>query len=145
MRLVVLVFALLVFPASALASDSPPEFASHSFVVLKKGPNWTDVSTPENDELQKAHLDHMYGLWQEGKLLVAGPVSDQPDDAVRGFCVYGVPVEEARKLAEADPRVQAGHLQVEVMTWWTEKDAISFKPAPKPEPKPEPEAEPAAE
>jgi hypothetical protein len=54
------------------------------------------------------------------------------------MCLYRAPLEEARRLAEQDPAVKAGVLQVEVFTWYVEKGALAFPiaeamhPAPKP-------------
>jgi hypothetical protein len=56
-------------------------------------------------------------------------------------CLYRVgSVEEARKLAEQDPAVQAGQLRVEAMTWWYGKGYMTFPKAPEraPEKKPTP-------
>jgi len=66
-----------------------------------------------------------------GKLLVAGPFDEQWEPALRGLCLYRTAAaDEARKLAEADAMVQARRLEVEVLAWWVEKGAISFKPPP---------------
>jgi hypothetical protein len=46
-------------------------------------------------------------------------VRDQPDVSLRGLTFYRTgSLAEARKLAEADPAVQAGRLAVEIMTWY---------------------------
>jgi len=64
---------------------------------------------------------------REGYAVVAGPFGDQDDERLRGLVLYRVgSVGEARRLAEADPAVQAGRLEVEVMTWYTEKGALAF-------------------
>ncbi len=102
------------------------EFTSYSFVTLKKGPSWSSEDTPENNAMQEAHLAHLRAMADAGHMLVAGPFSDQPDDTIRGICIYRVPLEEARAYANADPRVKDGHLVVEVMTWWTQKGAVAF-------------------
>jgi uncharacterized protein YciI len=66
---------------------------------------------------------------QAGHLKVAGPFSEQPDDSWRGLCLYRVgSLEQARRLAEADPAVRAGRLSIDVMHWYTAKDALSFRP-----------------
>jgi hypothetical protein len=36
---------------------------------------------------------------------------------ILGVSVYGVGLEEARLLAEADPKVRAGYLTVEAIAW----------------------------
>ncbi len=124
MRCLLLCLCLLL-PSLATAGDEM-EFTSYSFVVLRAGPAWSDADTPENVALQAAHIAHLTALFEQGHVLVCGPFSDQEDASIRGICLYSVPLDEARRLAEEDPRVQAGHLTVEVMTWWMQADALAF-------------------
>ena len=63
---------------------------------------------------------------QQGHLVVAGPFSDQPDETLRGFCLYRTDLEETRRLAESDPSVQAGRMAVDVMGWWTKRGSLPF-------------------
>jgi uncharacterized protein YciI len=64
---------------------------------------------------------------REGHMVAAGPFGDQEDERLRGLALYRVgSIEEARRLAEADPAVEAGRLEVEVMTWYTQKGALAF-------------------
>ena len=65
-------------------------------------------------------------MHERGALLVAGPFDKQEDETFRGICIYGVPLDEARALAESDPSVQAGRMAVQAMEWLTPKGAISF-------------------
>lgn len=95
------------------------ELESYSFVLLKRGPRALEFSDEELERLQEQHLAHLDAMQEQGALLVAGPFSDQPDETMRGFCLYKTGLEETRRLAESDPSVQAGRMAVEVMTWWT--------------------------
>jgi hypothetical protein len=45
---------------------------------------------------------------ERGALLVAGPFREQPDETLRGFCIYGTSLVETRKLVAADPSIRAG-------------------------------------
>ena len=64
-----------------------------------------------------------------GHLLVAGPLADQGDPRMRGISIYRTgSVERARELAEADPAVQAGQLEIEAMTWRTRPGALHAGP-----------------
>ena len=48
-----------------------------------------------------------------------GPVIDPPDPSLRGLTFYRTgSLEQARRLAEADPAVRAGRLVVDIMTWY---------------------------
>jgi uncharacterized protein len=104
------------------------ELVPHSFVLLRRGPRASAYDEVELDRLQAAHLAHLDQMRRAGKLLAAGPFSDQPDETLRGLCVYATDLEETRALAESDPSVQAGRMAVEVMTWWTQDGAVAFHP-----------------
>jgi uncharacterized protein len=102
------------------------ELDGYSFVLLKRGPRALEFSDDELDRLQEQHLAHLDAMKEQGHLLVAGPFSDQPDDSLRGFCLYRTSVEETRRLAECDPSVRAGRMAVEVMGWWTKRGSLPF-------------------
>ena len=86
------------------------ELDRYSFVLLRRGPKADSFSDDELEELQAAHLAHLAAMAERGVMAVAGPFSEQPDEALRGFCLYTVELDEARRLAESDPSVQAGRL-----------------------------------
>jgi hypothetical protein len=65
-----------------------------------------------------------------GKLLGAGPFTDQSDDSFRGICFYACPLAEARELVAADPSVQAGRLAFDAMTWLTPAGTVDFPDTP---------------
>jgi uncharacterized protein YciI len=68
-------------------------------------------------ELQRLHLQNIIRLAREGTLIVAGPFLD--DQAMRGIFIFNVgTVEEARAIAESDPAVRAGTLQLELHPWY---------------------------
>ena len=83
---------------------------------LKRGPNrGQDSLTAAN--LQKAHLQNINRMANEGKLVLAGPFFDDGD--VRGIYIFNVStVEEARALTETDPAIQAGRLAMELHPWY---------------------------
>ncbi|MGK0389331.1 MAG: hypothetical protein ACI94Y_002071 [Maribacter sp.] len=83
---------------------------------LKKGPN-RDQSKEEANELLRAHMDNIGRLTDEGKLVLAGPFMD--DGEVRGIYIFDVKtVEEAKKLTETDPAIQAGSLIMDLHPWY---------------------------
>ena len=83
---------------------------------LLAGPNRTqDADT--RTKLQRAHLDNITRLANEGKLILAGPFLD--DGSIRGIYIFDVQtVEEAKKLTETDPAIQAGSLKMELHPWY---------------------------
>jgi uncharacterized protein YciI len=102
------------------------ELDRYSFVLLRRGPRADEYSEEELERLQQAHLAHLTEMGERGVMPVAGPFSEQPDETMRGFCLYTVELDEARRLAESDPSVQAGRMAVEVFNWWTKKGALPF-------------------
>lgn len=111
---------------------APMEFDTYQLVLLKRPAAPTEMPDEEIQRIQAAHLAHMTRMAKEGKLVTAGPFGDQEDESLRGLALYRVgSIEEARRLAEADPAVQAGRLEVEVLTWYTEKGSLAFPGAEK--------------
>lgn len=101
--------------AERLGAD---EYGMHQYVMafLKKGPN-RNQSEEEANELQRAHLDNIGRLAEEGKLVLAGPFMD--DGEVRGIYIFDVKtVEEAKALTETDPAIQAGRLIMDLHPWY---------------------------
>ena len=83
---------------------------------LKRGPNRPQDSTARAD-LQRAHLDNITRLAEEGKLLLAGPFLDDGD--VRGIYIFNTTtIEEAEELTSTDPAIQAGSLIMELKPWY---------------------------
>lgn len=83
---------------------------------LKRGPNRSQDSLTAA-QLQKAHLDNIVRMAEAGQLVLAGPFLDNGD--VRGIYIFNVAtVEEARRLTETDPAIQAGRLIMELHPWY---------------------------
>jgi uncharacterized protein YciI len=90
--------------------------SKYVFAFLKSGPNRSQDST-EAINLQKAHLDNIKRLADEGKLVLAGPFLD--DGEIRGIYIFNVStIEEARKLTETDPAIKAGRLVMDLHPWY---------------------------
>jgi uncharacterized protein YciI len=77
-------------------------------------------------ELQDRHLAHGADLQERGVILARGPLTDQDDERYRGFSIWSVDAETARRHAEADPAVRVGRLAVNVMTWMMPAGNIQF-------------------
>jgi len=86
------------------------------------------ADAPKLDEeaaaaLQDAHMTHIADLHESGHLLAAGPLSDEK---FRGLSILRADVDEARRLRESDPAVQAGRYSVIAMPWTVPAGAMSF-------------------
>jgi len=86
----------------------------YTLVFLRKGPAPRDDEA-RNERLQLEHLQHLTKLQMIGKLVLNGPILAEHD--ILGVSVYAADLEEARALAEADPKVKAGYLVVEAIPW----------------------------
>ncbi|HCX21370.1 MAG: hypothetical protein CMB80_16345 [Flammeovirgaceae bacterium] len=83
---------------------------------LVAGPN-RDQDSVTAANLQRAHLDNITRMAEEGTLVVAGPFMD--DGAVRGIYIFAVEtIEEAEALTNTDPAIQAGRLKMELRPWY---------------------------
>ena len=90
--------------------------SQYVLAFLKAGPNRSQDSISAA-ALQKAHLDNITRLANKGKLVLAGPFMDNGD--IRGIYIFNVSsIEEARKLTESDPAIQAGRLIMELRPWY---------------------------
>lgn len=137
MRTLLLTALLLAMPfaftAEPAKANEPMQFDKYWMVFLVRPEAPQDHGETRNKELQAEHLAHLGWLWEEGYALVAGPFGGKPDDPLRGIVLLRGDLEEARarELAEMDPRVQAGQLEVEIRAWYTGAGYMAFPKTPK--------------
>lgn len=101
--------------AQELGADN---YGMHRYVMafLKAGPNRSQDSATRAD-LQRAHMDNITRLANEGVLVMAGPFLD--DGELRGIYIFDVDsIEEAKALTETDPAIKAGSLVMELHPWY---------------------------
>ena len=107
-------------PPAPIVGPGGYEMTTYYVGFLFRGPAWTAESTPETQAIQEKHLANIQRLAGEGKLLLAGPFTDNGD--LRGMFVFTVgSLEEARALADTDPAVKAGRLRIELHPWYSAK------------------------
>jgi uncharacterized protein len=71
------------------------------------------------EQIQREHVAYQASLREAGRVVTNGPVRDQTDESLRGLTIYRTgSLEEARRLAEEDPAVRAGRLEVDIMWWY---------------------------
>jgi uncharacterized protein YciI len=118
---------------TAKSKAEAPEmaFEQYQLVLLVRPENAPDLPEERIEEIQTQHLAHLTKMGEEGYMVIAGPFSDQPDERLRGLCLYRVgSLDRAKELAGADPAVKAGRLEIEAMTWWVEEGYMTFPKAP---------------
>jgi uncharacterized protein YciI len=101
------------------------QFDRFSVALLILRPDAPQLDEVEANALQDAHLAHLADLHAAGRLLAAGPLSDEQ---YRGLSILNVGVEEARALEEQDPAVRAGRFAVQVMPWRLPAGAVHVTP-----------------
>ena len=86
---------------------------------LKRGPIRSQ-NEEEAEQLQNEHLAHLGRMYELGYADISGPFDDDGD--IRGITIYNVPTEKmADSLANLDPMVKAGRLEIEIHPWWAAK------------------------
>jgi uncharacterized protein YciI len=91
----------------------------HQFqlVLLRRPDNAPSYDDETTEQIQRDHLAFYAAMRQAGDVVTNGPVRDQPDEALRGIAIYATEsAERAKQLANTDPAVQAGRLEVQAMT-----------------------------
>jgi uncharacterized protein YciI len=102
-----------------IAQLGADDYGMKNYVMafLKKGPKRWMLDSATAANLQKAHMENIVRLADEGKLVVAGPFLDNTE--LRGIYVFNVKsIEEAQKLYETDPAIKAGSLEMELHPWY---------------------------
>lgn len=86
-------------------------------VILKTGTNQSE----DKDFIGKCfrgHLDNINRLVKEGKMIVAGPLSNN-DKTYRGIFILNVSdFDEAKQVLEHDAAIKEGLLDMELFTWY---------------------------
>ena len=107
----------------------PDAFDVYTMVVLRRPPDAPQMSDDELDALQARHLAYRAELRRAGLLAVNGPLDEQSDITLRGLSIFATDLDEARRLTDADPSVQAGRLTYDVFEWWVAAGSLAFPEA----------------
>jgi hypothetical protein len=106
-------------------------FDAFTLVLLRGGPQAGEYGEAELAELQAGHLGFLDAMRARGALAAAGPFRDQPDETLRGLCLFRTGLEETRALVAQDPSVRAGRMAADVLTWLVPEGEL---PLPEPPP-----------
>src|SRR4030042_4426934 len=84
--------------------------------LYKAGPN-RNQPPEEADKIQLEHLRYLFQLKAEGKLLLNGPIIDDPE--LKGIAIFNTTdKEEVKRFADGDPAVKAGRFVYEIYEWF---------------------------
>jgi uncharacterized protein YciI len=107
----------------------PDAFDVFTMVLLRRPPDAPQLSDEALDALQARHLAYRAELRRAGVVVVNGPLDKQSDVTLRGLSIFACDIEEARRLSDADPSVQAGRLAYDVFEWWVAAGTLAFPEA----------------
>ncbi len=132
MRIIIIVFALFLAYTPLFAQKSNPNYDAelaaklgaddygmkkYVLVMLKTGSNKT-TDKAFIDSCFSGHMLNMSRLVKEDILLVAGPISKNAK-TYRGIFILNLnTVEEASKLLQTDPAINAKLLDPEIYNWY---------------------------
>jgi uncharacterized protein YciI len=107
----------------------PDSFDVFTMVLLRRPSDAPEMSDEALDELQARHLAYRSQLRRDGVLVVNGPLGEQSDVSMRGLSIFACDLDEARRLSDADPSVQAGRLAYDAFEWWVASGTMAFPEA----------------
>jgi uncharacterized protein YciI len=92
------------------------QMKQYFMVFLTKGPNRTHDSATAA-KIQVGHLENITRLFNEKKLILAGPFMD--NGIYRGIFILDVATEEeVKQLLQTDPAIKSGRLDYETHPWY---------------------------
>ena len=107
----------------------PDAFDVYTLVLLRRPADAPEMSESELDALQAQHLAYRAQLRREGVLVANGPLGEQSDVAMRGLSIFACSIDDAKRLSDGDPSVQAGRLAYDAMEWWVAAGSLAFPEA----------------
>ncbi len=104
----------------------PDAFDVYTMVLLRRPADAARMTDDELDALQARHLAYRAKLRRDGVLVANGPLDEQSDQSLRGLSIFSCDLDEARRLSDLDPSVQAGRLAYDVFEWWVAAGTLAF-------------------
>jgi hypothetical protein len=104
----------------------PDAFDVYTLVLLRRPAGAPELSESELGALQSRHLAYRAKLRRDGVTVANGPFGEQSDPSLRGLSIFACDLDEARRLSDLDPSVQAGRLAYDVFEWWVPAGSVAF-------------------
>jgi uncharacterized protein YciI len=100
-------------PAIPPGFEVPKDMGTYYLAIYVRGPKYMTGQTPEHVELTKSHLKYIRRMIEEKKYMFAGPLLDGGDK--QGIAIVSAATaQDAKRIAEGDPAIAAGHMAVEL-------------------------------
>jgi uncharacterized protein len=101
------------------------QMKQYFMVFLTAGPNRTQDSATAA-KIQEGHLNNITRLFNEKKMIMAGPFLDK--GVYKGIFLFDVATEEeVKQLLQTDPAVEAGRLGYEIHPWYGPGNIVIVK------------------
>jgi uncharacterized protein len=92
------------------------QMKQYMMVFLKAGPN-RDQDSVTRARIQEGHLNNITRLFNEKKMILAGPFMDE--GIYKGIFIFDIPTtEEVIQLLATDPAIKSGRLDYEIHPWY---------------------------
>ena len=93
--------------------EIPKDMTTYYVALYVKGPKHLPAESPEHTALTQRHLRYIRQMIEAHKYMIAGPLLDGGD--TQGLDIIAAPNgTEARRIAEGDPAIAAGHMAIEL-------------------------------
>jgi uncharacterized protein len=106
-----LLTALLALPLAGQTTDT------YYLVFLRPAADRKALPKEEGERIQAAHMANIHSLADRGVLVAAGPFGDNPTTISGVFVFKAASLDEAKRIAAADPTVVAHRNTVDGITW----------------------------
>jgi uncharacterized protein YciI len=100
-------------PSAPPGFEIPKDMTTYYVALYVRGPKFMADDSPDRQALTRRHLSYIRRMIEEKKYVFAGPLLDEGDK--QGLAIVSAAsAEEARRIAESDPAIAAGHMAIEL-------------------------------
>ena len=105
----------------------PDAFDVYTLVLLRRPADAPDdAARTSSTPCSQRTSPYRAQLRSDGLLVANGPLGEQSDPSLRGLSIFSCDLDEARRLSDLDPSVQAGRLTYDVFEWWVAAGTLAF-------------------
>jgi len=118
-RILLLAFASAPFAVGHAAAPALEDDGMQLYylVFLRPDPGRRHIERAEGERIQSAHMANIQKMAQDGVLVAAGPMDDQPTTISGIFVFRAETLAEAQRIAALDPTVAERRNTVDVHPW----------------------------
>ncbi len=107
----------IAFDSTLATMYGADDYGKKNFVLayLRRG-NPVDLPSSDREHMEYLHYKNVQRLIDEKKIVLSGQFGDQGD--LLGLYIYDADMEEAQRLVNSDPAIQADVFDIELMKWY---------------------------